>query len=360
MNKSLLNQVSDDCLVAAKAIPDLIDQLRGQSISVIGGYGFVGTWISEMVATLNSKYNTNIKLTLLGREPSKWAHEHPHLQNANITLNKVDVLSPFELPKGTKLVIHAAGIADIGMQASQPEKVYQTTIMGIMNSLSASKRLNNIEKFVNISSGLVVGRDNNIDQIRETDLGIFDFKKLNNLYAEMRRASEAIANAFTSQYRLPLVTARAYTFVGPYQKNNIPWAINRFISNAVEGKDIRIIGAGKSQRTYIYGSDVAAWILRMAVAGENMGIYNLGGNEPISHEKSAEMVCNICRNKSQIIRGKQNFNDHRRYDFIPNLESVKNTLDVKITVNLVSAISRTIMWEIQKQNNFNDFDNNKV
>ena len=84
-----------------------------------------------------------------------------------------------------------------------------------------------------------------------------------------------------------------------------------------------------------------------------MGIYNFGGNEPISHEKSAEIVCNICRNKSQIIRGEKSFNDHRRFDFIPNLESVKNTLDVKITVNLESAISRTIMWEIQKQNNSN-------
>ena len=351
MNDFLNKKISEDCLAAAAATPSLIDHLNGQSISVTGGFGFVGTWIAEMVLALNRKHNTDIRLTLIGRTPKKWTQNNPHLQQPSIMLQEDDIRSPFEFPKHTTRVIHAAGIADIRVQASDPEQIYETTIIGIMNSLSAAKKLNHIENFVNISSGLVVGKTDHLIQIRETDLGIVDFKKLDNLYLEMRRASEAIANAYASQYRLPLVTARAFTFIGPYQKNNTPWAMNRFIADAVAGRDIRIIGAGKSQRTYLYGSDVSAWLLKMAISGLSREIYNLGGEEPISHELAAKLVSDMVQQKSQVVNGNLNLNDDRRYDFVPDLTNTKKNLNVKVTVDLKTAIKRTLSWENNRKTN---------
>ena len=46
---------------------------------------------------------------------------------------------------------------------------------------------------------------------------------------------------------------------------------------------IRIHGDGTTRRSYLYGSDAAAWLLKVLVAGrEDNEVYNIGGSEPVS------------------------------------------------------------------------------
>ena len=67
-----------------------------------------------------------------------------------------------------------------------------------------------------------------------------------------------------------------------FPENNKPWAINSFLQEALNGQPIRIIGNGTSQRSYLYASDMAAWILVILSAGKRGDIYNLGSSEGVS------------------------------------------------------------------------------
>ena len=148
-------QLREDCRASFAKLADLPKQLAGQRIAVIGGTGFVGSWLAEAVAMLNDDLGANCRIDLFGRTASKWLDSRRHLERVDIGLHTIDVRSSFELPGDTTLVLFAAGIADPRVQASDPHRVFQTSLYGIDNALLAAARLERIQRFVNLSSGLV-------------------------------------------------------------------------------------------------------------------------------------------------------------------------------------------------------------
>ncbi len=349
MPDAMQHQLRRDCLTAAEQAPGLVDGLRGQSVSVVGGLGFSGTWIAEMVTALNDEFGTGIHLHLIGREPQKWLAQHARLLRPDISLKAVDIRSAFEFPRDTTLVIHAAGIADPRIHASDPQFVYQSTLLGLDNALAATNRLEKIQRFVLMSSGLVTGQTARLSPLSETEVGVLEFRRLHNLYAEVRRAAEAIANSYASQYRLPASTVRAFTFLGPFQPVDAPWAVNNFIRDALSGNEIRIHGAGSSRRSYLYGSDVAAWLLLSALRGEDGAVYNLGGAETISHAQAAEWISERVSPTPKILMRTHGKEDPRSSDFFPDVTFTERELGVRPTIDVRSAITRTLKWQADQQ-----------
>jgi nucleoside-diphosphate-sugar epimerase len=343
VNITATKQIEEDCLSSLKLQPGLVAQLKGQSITVIGGTGFVGTWIAELVAIMNDTFDANISLELLGRSTTLWATKHPHLCRGDIILSAQDVRSPFSLPEQTTLVIYAAAIADPSIHATDPYKVYQTNVGGIENALHAATRLPLISRFLNVSSGLAAA-GSIAEAVTERDVGILDFTRIQNMYGQSRRTAESLACIFGAQHRIPITTARAFTFIGPYQSIDAPWAINNFIRDAIYGNNIRIRGDGSTRRSYLYGSDAAVWLLKIAVAGENGDIYNVGGEEVISHSEVAQVLAKLCKNKPDIVFTGQSASLDRKHDFFPDLSLVKSSLDLKQAFNMSLSLERSIQW----------------
>src|SRR5471030_1412562 len=128
-----------DCLAACADQPDVRAALARQHIAVTGGTGFLGSWIAEMVAALNDQYQLGITLDLYARNVSEWPAQYPHLaRRLDIRLRSQDVRSPFEFAKNTSYVVHAAGIPNNRVHASDPLRVHQTTVAGIGNALDAA------------------------------------------------------------------------------------------------------------------------------------------------------------------------------------------------------------------------------
>jgi dTDP-glucose 4,6-dehydratase len=344
MLESARHQLRADCRLALDAAPQLASLLKGQRIAVVGGTGFAGSWIAEMVALLNDEADTRLRLDLLGRSAGRWLERRPHLKRDDIALHAVDVRSPFELPRDATLVIFAAGIADPRVAASEPQRVFQTNVYGLDNAMTAAVRLEGIQRFVNVSSGLVAGSGLPPGALTEDALGVLDFTRFHNLYAEARRAGESLACVFAGQYRMPLSTVRAFTFLGPYQGSDAPWAVNNFIRDALSAHEIRVHGDGSVRRSYLYGSDVAAWLLSAAVTGRDGGVYNLGGDVPVSHAQAAEWVAQRTVPAPAIVYKSKPREDARSQDFFPDVARTMRELGVRVTVGVESAIERTMRW----------------
>jgi dTDP-glucose 4,6-dehydratase len=349
MLDEMQRQLRDDCLASAAALPDLAGRLRGHRIAVVGGTGFSGTWLAEMVAALNDEAGGNARLHLIGRAPAKWAAQHPHLKRDNISLQAADVRSPFELPHDTTLVLFAAGIADPRVHASEPQRVFQTTVHGLDNALVAASRLEEIQRFVNLSSGLVAGSGLPARALAEGDIGPLDFTRFHNLYAEARRAAESLACGHAGQHRLPVSTVRAFTFLGPYQALDAPWAMNNFIRDALSGREIRVHGEGTSRRSYLYGSDVAAWLLQACLVGQDGAAYNLGGDQPLSHADAAAQVGARTTPSPQILLRSHQKDDGRSHDFFPDLGHATKALGTRVVIDVGTAIERTMRWHAARQ-----------
>ena len=344
MLDKLQAELRQDCLASLENTPDLARRIARQRIAVIGGTGFAGTWLAEMVQALNTGHGAGVRLDLFGRSGAKWSDRHPHLRSDAIAAHTLDARSPFDLPRDTTLVINAVGIADPRVLASEPQRVFQTTVFGLDNALTAANRLEGIQHFVNVSSGLVSGGDMPARALTEQDIGVLDFTRQHNVYAEARRAGESLASGFASQYRLPLSTVRAFTFLGPYQGVDAPWAANNFIRDALAGHEIRVNGDGSTRRSYLYGSDVAVWLLQACLNGTDGAVYQLGGDKPVSHAEVATLVASRTVPQPNVQLASLVRDDQRSRDFFPDLTHTRQALGVVPTVALDTAIERTMAW----------------
>jgi len=309
------------------------ERLTDQTIAVSGGTGFLGTWIAETVAALNDVYKTAINLHLYARGTEAWKQMNPHLASrGDIHLHMQDVRSPFEFPAATSFIIHAAGIPDNRVHASDPLKVFETTVNGTRHALEAAGQLGGLRKFVHISSGLV--RDDNINEPGKTHF----------VYRDAKFSAESLCAIFRSQLRLPVSTIRPYTFIGPYQELNRPWAVNNFINDALGGKEIRLHGEGQSRRSYLYGSDAAWWTLMILARGGDGKAYSIGGSEAINLRDLAERIASKITPTPDIILRTVSAAQQHNQDFLPDLAPLKQELGSKESCSLDAALDKAITW----------------
>ena len=317
--------------IADPANVEVLSDLRGETLLVTGGTGFIGTWIAELVAHLNDKHDFRTKIILVSGNVRAFGTKVPHLaRRGDITLLERDVRSIVELPSQATFILHAAASPDNRQHASDPLKAMKVIAQGTESVLEAATRLPNLKRFVNVSSGLVAA---NVDS-----------SAVNSAYVEAKRFAETLCAAYRSQHRLPILNARPFAFIGPYQLLDRPWAINNFIRDGLMGGPIRILGDGETVRSYLYPSDAAFWFLRIASAGVVGTSYHVGSPEQITLNRLAEKVASYFSPRPKIVSGASKEKNKNSYPLLPDLGLAESSLGLKITVDLDTALHRTIQW----------------
>jgi dTDP-glucose 4,6-dehydratase len=342
---NLFLELRQDCLNASAYQPDVLCKLEGSRVAVTGGTGFLGSWIAEMVAALNDEYDLKIKLDLYARDINEWKKRWTHLsRREDIQLCVQDVRSPFKFNPNTNFVVHAAGVPNNRVHASDPLSVIQTTVNGINNTLDAANGLDDLKRFINVSSALVAGKPNRIGALFEDDFFPIPSGQFHMAYVDAKRSAESIATIYRSQFRMPISTIRPFTFIGPYQSLDRPWAINNFINDARSGRDIRILGDGSARRSYLYGSDAAWWTLSSLINGKDGLVYSLGSAFAISHIELAQLISQRNTINPGIITNAEVKKQGNLDDFYPDTTHTEIALGVSQTCNLQEAIEKTWRW----------------
>jgi nucleoside-diphosphate-sugar epimerase len=338
-------EIRHDCLFACAAQPEVRSQLRRKRIAVTGGTGFLGTWIAETVGALNDEYQLGITLDLYARNVKEWAQKYPHLSGRSDThLTSQDVRSQFELPRDTHFVVHAAGIPNNREHSSDPLRVQQTTILGVKNVLDAASRVDNLVRLLNVSSCLVNGIPNRAGALTETDCFPIPCGQLHMVYAEAKRAAESLAAIYRSQLRMPVSTIRPFTFAGPYQELDRPWALNSFLRDVLTGSDIRIYGDGNARRSYLYGSDAAWWTLVALANGADGAVYNLGSTTAVTHFELIRLISDHVSPRPRVAINTAPPKSVAQDDLYPDLTATQKGLGVKQTCSLEQALEKTWRW----------------
>ena len=345
MTPDRFTEIRQDCLLASAAQPEVRSKLGLKHLAVTGGTGFLGTWIAETIAALNDEYRLGITLDLYARNVNDWALKYPHLsKRKDIKLNSQDVRSPFEFARNTNFVVHAAGIPNNRVHSSDPLRVYQTTVSGINNALDAASQLDNLTRFVNVSSCLVSGPPNRPGSLTEADYFPMPCGQLHTVYAEAKRAAENLAAVYRSQYRMPISTVRPFTFAGPYQELDRPWALNNFLRDVLTGCDIRIHGDGSAQRSYLYGSDAAWWALAALINGTDGATYNLGSPKAVTHLELVKLIGQRISAKPRVVLNTLSSKPGQQDDLYPDIRAIQKSLGVFETCSLEQTIDKTWRW----------------
>ncbi|MEO7212702.1 NAD(P)-dependent oxidoreductase [Mucilaginibacter sp.] len=352
MKKEQLNDIKADCRASLSGYIPSLEVLRGQSILVTGGTGFIGKWITEVTSVLNDDENFGIKLYLLARDMEDYRAEVPHLAALKyVTLIEQDIRNVSVLPEDVRWIIHAAGSPDNRTHVSNPLKTIETFYKGTQALLDACLRLPGLNKFVHLSSNTIYGHplQSSPQGIKEGEIGVSDSNTVNAAYSEAKRMAETVCAIYRNQQKLPVVITRPFSFIGPYQNLEKPWAINNFIRDSILNGPIRILGNENTMRSYLYGSDVACWLLMALANGKTAATYNIGGDEAISLKDLTGKITANFPNKIDVLLKYSKAYPVQSSISIPNTSAIKETLGVKQQIGFDSALKKTIEWYKKRQ-----------
>lgn len=338
--------VREDCRNAVKGQEKLVAALKNDAILITGGTGFMGTWLAEMLTCLNDEFSFQSKIYLLARNTDDFQKKLPHLASRkDVVLIKSDVRRIADVPKDVSWIIHAAATPDNRAHSSYPTETMSTIAEGTAVVVRATDRCSTLKKFLNISSGLVSGTQPwDMEHVSESYVGAPVLGAIASCYAESKRFAEMYCGAARSEQKLPIVNARPFAFIGPYQSLKTPWAINNFIFDALTTKIIRVLGDGQTVRSYLYASDMSFWLLRILTDGVCGQSYNVGSPDGISLEKLATLIAGYFDPEPEIRLHESAASAARRTRFVPDVSLVAKTLNLSVKTTLKDAIERTIAW----------------
>lgn len=343
MHTHLTVSVKKDCEEVIEQSIATLDKLKNQMLYITGGTGFVGTWLAEFVTCLNDDFNFNTELVLVARDTESFKAKVPHLAlRKDIQLISTDVRNINVIPENVTYIIHAAATPDNRQHMSDPLNVMENITKGTSALLDSATYLSGLKKVLNISSGQIYGRQSGeIDKISENYVGALNCNTITSVYPEAKRYAETLCCAHWSLCKIPVVTARPFAFVGPYQGLDKPWAINNFIRDALMNNTIRIVGNGLPVRSYMYPSDMVYWLLRILIDGNPGVAYNVGSSDGITLIDVANKIKLYSGTKSEIII--KNMNDDASI-FVPDNNLCRKSFGLNMKVGIDEAIKKTISW----------------
>lgn len=341
-----MNQVREDCRQALDGRSDALRALRGTTVLVVGGTGFVGTWLAETLACLNDDFGFDCRIVLLARGTERFAAARAHLASRpDVRLIRADVRHLPELPRETGWIVHAAATPDNRVHASSPVETMSAVVEGTAHVIRALDPLEDFRRLLYLSSGYVYGGQPwDLPAVPESFPGAPELGSASSAYSEAKRCAETLCASARSERRVPVAVARPFAFLGPYQPLDTPWAANNFLLDALSGRPIRIQGDGETVRSYMYASDLAYWLLRILTADEPGRAWNVGSPHATTLRALAELVAAQVKPAPEIRLHAASHGGVPRTRFVPDVSAARKTLGLEARVPLAEAVEKTLRW----------------
>lgn len=305
---------------------------------ITGGTGFFGKWLLESIAAANDRLGTQVRATILSRNPARFGEEVPHLATRPEFDWLIGDAASFMFPAGKfDYVFHFATASAAEVGAGDTATIMRN-LQGIERVLDFA-RAAGVKHLLYASSGAVYGpQPTGMERIPESYRGAPDTTNPAAGYGEMKRMEEHIC----SRSGVDCVIARGFSFLGPYLPLTDKFAAGSFIRDALSGGPIRIRGGGRVVRSYLYAADLAVWLPTLLARGQGGSVYNLGSDEEIALSQLAKDLAAMTRTGINEIAGE------RQERYVPAVDKAYREIGLRPLIPLSEALARTLSWAWQK------------
>jgi len=276
--------------------------LKNGKLLLTGGTGFIGRWLLQTLCCAEDRLALGLRITVPSRNPSVFCSRFPYLaHHPCITLLAADLTNQ-PLEGCYSHIIHGATETNAKLNAANPLNTFLTILEGTRAVLELAHHSGG--KVLNLSSGAVYGtQPPNVTQIAETWLGGPDPQLVQNAYGEAKRAAEALCAIYRQQFATNSVSARIFSLLGPGLPLDQHFAAGNFIRDALQNKEILILGDGRTQRSYLYAADLVVWLLTLLTRPNQATAYNVGSEQAISIAALANKVSEVIGGQGIAILG---------------------------------------------------------
>jgi UDP-glucuronate decarboxylase len=340
---------TEDLAAVGAALGDDWPKLAGKRIFMTGGTGFIGRWMLEALAAADRQLQLGVTVDVLTRDPTALAAKFPQVSahpGFRFVEGNVLTLSPGKTHYD--FVLHAATDASADLNESDPLRMFDTIVEGTRAALDFALAAK-AQRFFFFSSGAVYGaQPPDVTHVPEDYRGAPDLGTHRSAYGEGKRAAEMLCTIHARQFGLDIVNARIFALLGPLLSLDIHFAAGNFIRDAMQGRRIVVQGAGRAVRSYLYASDLTAWLWTILLRAERGATYNVGSEQSVSIAELAERTAELLGSPGVDILGQDDpgWNPGR---YVPSTAKIRNELRLAPTVDLDDAIVRTARWNGWKQ-----------
>lgn len=252
--------------------------IKGKSILITGGAGFIG---SNMVELLHGE-NTITVVDDLSNVDDRYIRKYK--DSEGFTFRKADISGEGSLDGLGKhdLVIHLAANSDVRGGADNPLKDLNSNVVGTVNLLEYMRRSGSGE-LAFASSSTVYGETD----VLPTPEDFGPYMPISS-YGASKMACEGFITAYSHYYGFRSSIFRFANIVG---KNSTHGVIFDFINKLRRNPgELEILGDGSQRKSYQHVSDTVRSIIHVHEKSSRTDIYNLGNHETTSVKRIAELV----------------------------------------------------------------------
>jgi len=336
---------ASDLFEISERLLAVADDLRGASILVTGGTGFVGTWLVESFLHLDRAADLGARMIVLTRDADAYAARAPHLvtdPRLSVHVGILGVAGAFDGLDGITHIIHAGSDVNRRMNPREALEALRTLDQGTEDLLQAGQAWP-IRRLLYVSSAAVYGRSHENPTMNEDCSNCPSVLGPESAYGTGKRIAELRTCLHASSAGYTAVVARLGAFIGPLLPLDGGFAAGNFIADALAGRRIRIQGDGTAMRCYQYAADLAVWLWMLLLRGDPGEAYNVGGEAAVSMRELAEWVARASGAQGVEVLGRPTSGlPPDRY--CPSVEKAIRGLGLENRTGLEEAIRRTFYW----------------
>lgn len=285
------------------------------------------------MSAANDVFGANIRATVLSRDPARFRAELPHLGKRPEFEWIVGEPAGFDFPAGDfDFLIDFAtpSAAEVGAGG---RAIVDRCLQGSANLIRFAHAAG-VRRVLYASSGAVYGRQP-ADMARLAESLPMDATTVSP-YGLLKQRSETL---FLDS-GLDCVIARGFAFIGPYLPLNDKFAAGCFLRDAMAGGPIHIHGDGSQLRSYLYGADLAVWLVTLLARGLPGKAYNLGSDQPVSLLDLAHRIAAALPRPCAVVAGGAPAVSAERY--VPDIGLAHAELGLSVAIGLDAAVARSV------------------
>jgi dTDP-glucose 4,6-dehydratase len=303
---------------------------------VAGGAGFVP---SHVVDRLLERGATVVVVdNFITGSKDNVAH---HEANPRFTLVEADVSEP--LPRGVAAleerfdaILHLASPASPTDFRRYAIEIMRVNGIGTLNLLE--RAVADGARFLLASTSEAYG-DPLVHPQPETYWGNVNPVGVRSVYDESKRFGEAATMAYHRDHGGDVAIVRIFNTYGPRMALGDGRAIPTFISQALRGEPLTVMGSGEQTRSITYVDDLVRGILAL-LESTHTGPVNCGTEHEISMRALAELIVSLTGSQSPILHVEKAPDDPERRR--PDLTRARELLGYEPSVPPEVGLPRTI------------------
>jgi len=308
----------------------MTDSLKGKSIFISGGTGFIGSHLSRRLVNESAEVSIlargNSSLDLISDIVKKVRIHNSEITDINYLLKIIKKTSP-------KIVFHLAARINAGSGFESLTSLIDVNLLGTINILKAAYEAGSVKKIVFIGTSDVYG---------SMEIPYSENSAVNPIsaYAASKASAELFCRYLAAEYRIPLVILRPFIVYGEGQSPDM--FIPQLIQSALKGKDFSMTG-GEQTRDFLYINDFVDACIRAGLRKEAEGeIINVASGKEILLADVAEKIMSLLDNPVKIRFGALPYRENERWRVRADIKKAKRLLGWKPETSINEGLKKTI------------------